>query len=362
MKRTGFSTDAGGASQSHGRATMADVATAAEVSIGTVSHVLNGTVAVSDDRRKRVIAAIEKLGYRPNMLAQSLRRHRTSVVGVCVPHVANTFFLQLVESFERLSIADGWENIHVFARLDQDHLREKMDWLVKLNVNGIILLPSIDAKETLDSIFQSGVPTVVVDRPLDDDRFDQVVTDAAGAMQEVIRGIAARNHRTILFATASLEYLVTKRRIAGLRQALAEHPDLEVRIIEIEGSEEGLVRQLASEFVADHPPTAVIVGSGQIAARMLRAMRKLGNLIPYWPAVVSFDQPDWADLSSPQISVVRHPVEAIAAKAWQMLIDRMSGHHGPGRHFLLSGQVDLRAAPSLGAAQHDKSRKKRDPV
>lgn len=328
--------------------TIEDVAKEAQVSLGTVSNVLNGTRVVSPDRHKRVLDAMERLGYKPNVMAQQLRRGKTSVVGICVPHVANTYFMQLVDTFEKLSMADGWDMIHVYARREAHHLKEKVDWLIKFQINGLIMLPSIDAHATFDAIAQSGVPAVIIDRPIDDPRFDQVVTDAAGAMEEIIVGLAARGHRSILFATASKDFLVTRLRTSGLTGALADHPDLTARVIEIEQTEEGLVRQLASEFVSTNPPTALIVGSAQIAARTFRALRRLDTLIEQWPALVSFDQPEWADLSDPPISIVRPPAEAIAAKAWQFLLDRMNGFDGSSRHILLSGKVELGAAPFVG--------------
>ena len=339
--------------------TIADVAKVANVSLGTVSNVLNGTRTVSRDRYDRVMLAIEQLGYKPNVLAQHLRRARNSVVGICVPHVANTYFMQLVDTLEKLSLKDGWDTIHVYARRDADHLKEKVDWLIKFQINGLIMLPSIDAHDTLDAIARSGVPTVIMDRPVDDPRFDQVVTDAAGAMEEIIAGLAARGHRSILFITASKEFLVTKLRTGGLTRALAEFPEMQAKVIEIEPSEEGLVRQFASEFVSNTPPTALVVGSGQIAARSFRALRRLDTLIEQWPALVSFDQPEWADLSDPPISIVRPPAEAIAAKAWQLLTDRMQGFDGPPRHFLLSGDVELSAARFIGKERPNEPQQRR---
>lgn len=341
--------------------TIADVARAAKVSLGTVSNVLNGTRVVSPDRHERVIKAIEQLGYKPNVLAQNLRRGRNSVVGICVPHVANTYFMQLVDVLEKLSLADGWDTIHVYARRDADHLKEKVDWLIKFQINGLIMLPSIDAHTTFDTIARSGIPAVIIDRPIDDPRFDQVVTDAAGAMEEIVAGLAARGHRSILFVTASKEFLVTKLRTGGLTQALLDFPEMKAKVIEIETTEEGLVRQFASEFVSSNPPTALVVGSGQIAARSFRALRRLETLIEQWPALVSFDQPEWADLSNPPISIVRPPAEAIAAKAWQLLSDRMQGFDGPPRHFLLSGDVELAAARFIGAGKQTEPRDRNIP-
>ena len=256
--------------------------------------------------------------------------------------------LRRSSSIEKLSLADGWDIIHVYARRDMHHLKEKVDWLIKFQINGLIMLPSIDAHATFDLIAKSSVPAVIIDRPIDDPRFDQVVTDAAGAMEEIIFGLAARGHRSILFVTASKDFLVTKLRTGGLTAALETLPQLNAKIIEIEPTDEGVVRQFASEFVSANPPTALVVGSGQLAARSFRALRRLGALLKEWPTLVSFDQPEWADLSDPPISIVRPPAEAIAAKAWRILTDRMQGFDGPPQHVLLKGDVELSAARFIG--------------
>jgi len=125
--------------------TMTDIAKEAGVSVGTVSNVVNGTIAVKQERRERVLQAIARLGYTPNVLAQSLRRRQSTVIGICVPHVANTYFMQIVDVFERLSAADRREIIHVYARREEDYLKEKVEWLIKFKISGLIMLPSIGA-------------------------------------------------------------------------------------------------------------------------------------------------------------------------------------------------------------------------
>ncbi len=324
--------------------TIADVARVADVSLGTVSNVLNGTRPVSPDRRERVQRAMEQLGYQPNLYAQGLRRGRNGIVGVCVPHVANTYFMRLVDVFERLSVAQGFETVHVYARRDADHLREKIDWLIKFKVGGLIMLPSIDARDTVEAIARSSIPAVIIDRPIDDTRFDQVVTDAAGAMERIINGLVARGHRNVLFVTASRAFLVTRVRTAGLERAQAALPGLHAKVIEVGQSEDGVEPALAPEFMRDDPPTAIVVGSARIAELLFRALRRLGPLVRRWPAIVSFDSPEWADLSSPPISVVRPPVEAISALAWELLVRRMRGVDKPPEHHLLAAEVDLGAA------------------
>jgi LacI family transcriptional regulator len=324
--------------------TIADVARTANVSLGTVSNVLNGTRAVSFERRDRVLKAIEELGYKPNAHAQGLRRGQNALVGLCIPHVSNTYFMRLVDIFEKLSIVHGFETVHVYARRDADHLLEKVEWLIKFQVGGLIMLPSIDSRPTFDAIARSRIPAVIIDRPVDDSRFDQVVTDAAGAMESIIRGLSARGHRDILFVTASKSFLVTKVRMEGLHAARDSLPDVTANVIEVGEGIEGMDRLLASEFERGRPPTALVVGSARLAAGTFRSLRRLGSLIEVWPEIVSFDEPEWADLSEPRVSIVRAPIEEIAAMAWKLLLRRIQGFNGPPEQHQLAAEVILSGA------------------
>lgn len=328
--------------------TIADVAREARVSLGTVSNVLNGTRAVSSDRRARVLSAIETLGFRPNVHAQGLRRARNSLVGLCIPHVANTYFMRLVDVIEKLSVSDGIDTVHVYARREADHLQAKVEWLIKFRVGGLIMLPSIDNRTTFDAIANSGTPTVIIDRPIEDDRFDQVVTDAAGAMEGIVNGLAARGHRRLLYVTGSKGFLVTKVRMAGLERTLGRHSGLAATMVEVDHLEAADAdRLLAAELVAGTRPTAVVAGSGRISAMILRALRELRLPRDDWPAVVSFDQPEWADLLDPPLSVVRPPIEEIASTAWQLLKRRMQDSAAAPEHHLLAAEIDLTSARFL---------------
>jgi LacI family transcriptional regulator len=326
--------------------TIADVAREAQVSLGTVSNVLNGTRAVGSDRRARVLAAIEALGFKPNAHAQGLRRTRNSLVGLCIPHVANTYFMRLVDVFEKLSVADGIETVHVYARREADHLLAKVEWLIKFQVGGLIMLPSIDNRPTLDAIAKSGTPAVIIDRPIEDERFDQVVTDAAGAMQDIVAGLALRGHRRLLYATGSKAFLVTKVRMKGLERALRDRTEVTATLIEVDNLERPQ-DLLVSALFTDPRPTAVVAGSSRISAMILRALRQLPIPRSDWPAVVSFDQPEWADLSDPPIAVVMPPIDAIAGPARQLLTRRMQDNQAIPEHHLLVAEIDLSRARSI---------------
>ena len=98
--------------------TIFDVAQRADVSVGTVSHVLNDSCKVSEGRRLRVHQAIKELGYLPNSLAQGLRRQRSRLVGLCLPHTSSAYLAALIDVFEEIAANRGYEIMQVLSRND----------------------------------------------------------------------------------------------------------------------------------------------------------------------------------------------------------------------------------------------------
>jgi LacI family transcriptional regulator len=179
------------------RPTINDVARLAAVSTGTVSHVLNGSRDVSVERRERVMHAIESLGYVPNLLAQNLRRNRARMVGLCMPHIGSGYFVTLSERLEELAAADGYDMFHVFTRYDGSAERQRVETLLRYDIGGVLLLPSWQPEATLDRLALSEIPTVILDRPTDDPRFDQVAVDVAGAMRQAAQELVAVGKRVL---------------------------------------------------------------------------------------------------------------------------------------------------------------------
>ena len=122
--------------------TISEVAKEANVSRATVSHVINNTRFVSEETRQRVEQAINELGYRPNVLARSLRLGETLTLGLILPDSSNTFFAEIGRSIEKAAFESGYNVI--FCNSDEDPEKESLyiDVLTKKQVDGIILVPT----------------------------------------------------------------------------------------------------------------------------------------------------------------------------------------------------------------------------
>lgn len=306
------------------RPTILDVAERAGVSVGTVSNVLNAPASVSEARRVRVLKAIDTLGYSQNLLAHGLRKRRSNMVGLCVPHTSNAYFSALVNAFEEIGSDRGFELLQVLSRRDSSHEVERVGALLKYKIGGLILIPGLNSETTFQLIQRSGTPVVVVDRVVRNERVDLVSFDNRGAMAEAAGRLIALGHRRLLFIVRQKGLLVAQRRIAGLTDAAEASPHkVALEIFECEHDEDALTRHVAATFGRPQAPTAIIASNSTLAAMTIRALGAHGIACPDRVSLLAFGEPEWADLVTPRLSVVRQPTDLMARRAWEFLIRRM---------------------------------------
>ncbi len=329
------------------RPTILDVAERAGVSAGTVSNVLNGAIRVSAERQRRVMEAIAALSYTQNPLAQGLRG-RTPVVGLCVPHTSVAYFAKLVDGFEEVASSRGFEIMQMLSHDDPRIEQKRVASLLNYHVGGIILVPSLRPAKALEAIAHSGTPLVVVDRPVARGRFDQVTFDNPGAMTQAANALLALGHRHILFMVRLRALATTRQRIAALQAATRAAGDATTTILECTSYYPAEITARLSQALREpRTPTAIIVSNSMFAACTLRAFETLGIACPADMSLLAFDEPDWAQLVTPKLSVVRQPTGDVARKAWEFLIRRMDDETTPVQTVELT--ADLVIAGSVAA-------------
>jgi LacI family transcriptional regulator len=319
--------------------TITDVARLADVSVGTVSHVLNGTIKVSAALRERVERAMAMLGYEQNMLAHAQRRQLAPVVGLSAPHVASAYLAALIDSFEDIAALRGYQMMQVLTRREPQIEMRRVRELLRHRIAGLLMVPTFDPRKTLDLVHASGTPAVLVDRPCDDGRFDEVTFDNRAVMGDAVGQLIRLGHRRILFVVESQVLSISRHRIEALRDRAGAAAAI---VMEAGDDGEDYARRLAGALHGRAAPTAVIVSNSVIAARTLHVLRDLGDCYPQRISLLAFEEPDWADLVSPGLSVIRQPVREIVRVAWSLLLQRMAGDTGPVQHLQLKAEIVLR--------------------
>jgi LacI family transcriptional regulator len=322
---------------------MRDVATRAAVSVATVSRVLNGSVSVGLDARERVQAAVAELGYRPNRLARNLRRQTAEIIGVVVADIENPHFTQMVRAVEDAAYSRGYRLLLCNTDEQADKQSAYIDMLAGERVSGVILSPSDPDGRELGELLDLGIPIVAFDRPITDPRADSVVSDGEGAARLATEHLLGAGHRAIAFLGGRRGVETAEARRGGYEAAMREaglalrEADGEFRI----GPAITATERLLSD---DGGVTALVVANNLMALGALKALAQHGRRVPDDVAIVALDDPFWAELVQPPLTVLAQPVRAMADAAMRLLLERIERRRGEPRHERYSFELRVRGS------------------
>jgi LacI family transcriptional regulator len=304
--------------------TMADVARLAGVNASTVSHVLNGTRAVSEPTREAVLSAITRTGYRQNTLARSLARSSTTTLGLASRFVSNPHFADLVTSIQSSARAAGYTLVLADTHDDPVEELRAVHELADRRVDGVLLAPSVHADdEALPFLATHRIPTVLLDRFADSD-VDQVAPENTDATALLTSHLADLGHRHLAFVAGLAGLSSTSERLAGFTRVVRER---HLTGVVLDGGSETDVAEAAvlEAFAGAGHPSAVVIGNNSMTIGTLRALRTLGLAVPDDVALACYDDPEWADLVEPRLTAIHQDVPAMATRAVTMILERLAG-------------------------------------
>jgi LacI family transcriptional regulator len=329
---------------------MREVAAAARVSIKTVSRVVNGEPGVTPRLSERVNAAVERVGYRHNLTASSLRRTdgRSSSIGIVLEDVSNPFASTLHRAIEDVAVARG---VLVFAgSSDEDGNRERqlVSAFASRRVDGLIIQPSSQDHSYLLAERKEGTAIVFVDRPPAFFDADTVLTDNVEGVRRGVRHLIAHGHRRIGYLGDLHTIATASMRHQGYLEELAAHGiDVDEKIVQLDrhGVESAEAAAL-DMFSRPRPPTALFTGQNLITIGAFRGLRKLSmhNRV----ALVGFDDFLLADLLEPGITVIAQDPVAIGRAAAEGLFRRLDGDHSPSIHLVVPTRLITRGSGEVG--------------
>ncbi len=326
------------------RVTINDVAAQAGVSKATVSHVINNTRFVTEETRDRVMQVITELGYRPSLVARSLTTNRTGNIGVIVSDVANNFFGDVLKGIEE--VFRPYSISLLVCNTDEVLEREDhfIDLLLRQRVDGIIAAATSQKWDVLQKAESLHTPLVVVDRAFDGLMGPYVgVNNFEGARMAVDHFVRC-GYREIGILAGFQRLSTMRERLEGFRFAMQEH-SLELpeewcvpSPLSIEAGKEAALRLL------DRPdrPRAIFINNNLLSLGMLLAIDELKLCCPEDLALIGFDDPAWAAVSCPPLTVIRQPSHEVGRMAAQLLLDLMNGIPHPETHIQLDCELVVR--------------------
>jgi LacI family fructose operon transcriptional repressor len=325
-------------------ASIKDVAKAAGVSTATVSRVLSNGLHVRSEVRERVMKAVDQLGYRPNLLARSLRSQQSNAIGLIVSDIRNPFFTSISRSVEDIAYEQGFRV--VLCNTDENPEKETiyLQLMQDESVAGVIFSPT---RQTAANFPSSTItfPTVVVDRTVKGADVDMVVLDNVDAAYRLTTHLIENGYQRIAALCGEMSTTGIERQI-GYEQALQANnfsPAREhVKYLQpkIETGYQATLKMLD----APHPPDALLTTNSLIAAGALQAIRERNLTIPDDIALVTFDETTWADLVQPPITLISQPTYEIGKIATELLLQRIADPDRPIRQVILKGQLLVRGS------------------
>jgi LacI family transcriptional regulator len=335
-------------------ATMNDVARVAEVSIATVSHVINGTRFVSPERADRVHAAMRELDYTPDATARSLRMGRTHTIGVVIPDNTNPFFAELARWIEEAGFDAGYTTILGNSGERTDRERQYVITLLSKRVDGLIIAPWRKPNAAMTRVLRKApIPIVVIDRDDVLRTADAVLYDDVGGGRQAGEHLLELGHTSIATIAGPPDPGHAPGRLEGFLAALAD-AGVAVGDDAIVTSDYHFAggRAATAELLARGGRfTALFAANDLMAAGAIRELTAHGLSVPGDVSVIGFDDAPLAEMTSPALTTVRQPVQEMGDTAVSLLLARVTGGADGtgGRHVLPTSLVVRESTAPPGA-------------
>lgn len=310
-------------------ATIKDVAKKANVSVATVSRVINQKGYVNEETRALVENAIKDLNYIPNELARSLFNKHSKLIGVLVPHFDTQFYAELIEGIENAAMKLGYK---IMLSNTQDNAKREKDYIhiySQYNIDGIIVASNA---HNVEQLIKSDLPIVTVDHILSENIPSITSNNILGgiiAAQRLISGGA----RYILELRGPSFLLTVSERSLGFRQVLVQN---NIPYISYDGDLINPDIDAITKIIQDHPEIdGVFATSDFLAIHAQTILQRMGKKIPSEVQVVGFDNIVYTTLVSPTITTIEQPIRRMGELALESLVKLLNEEHITDFHSVL---------------------------
>ncbi|MCM3215050.1 catabolite control protein A [Niallia taxi] len=307
--------------------TIYDVAREASVSMATVSRVVNGNPNVKPATRKKVLEVIDRLGYRPNAVARGLASKKTTTVGVVIPDISSTFYAELARGIE--DIATMYKYNIILSNSDQNKDKELhlLNTMLGKQVDGIVFMGGNITEEHVQEFEKSPVPIVLAASVESSKKISSVNIDYAQATYDAVKSFVEKGHKVIALVLGSLEEPINSdHKLEGYKRALADSGITfkEELVIEGDYTYESGMESFDKLMELDEKPTAIFVGSDEMAIGVIHSAEDKGFKVPEDFEIISSDNTKLTLMVRPQLTTIVQPLYDIGAVAMRLLTKYMN--------------------------------------
>lgn len=318
-----------------------DVAIEAGVSTATVSRVLSNKPYITSGMRDRVLAVVQKLGYRPNQVARSLRSQKSTIIGLIVSDVCNPFFTDISRTVEDCAYEQGYS---VFLCNSDGDEKKELKYLHEMydqNVAGVIISPT---KNTCDNFnkLAFNIPMVIYDRTARECDVDNITIDNMDAAYLLTKHLISNGYKRL--AGVFCNEITGLERCKGFKKAIKEANLEQPQIVMIPSKiSTGYTATLKLLNLTPHPD-AILATDNVILEGSMQAILELGLKIPNDVGLVGFDDVSWMTLVKPPITVIRQPTDEIGRMAVDLIMHRIKEPTRPAMQIILKSQLIIRGS------------------
>ncbi|MFK4008753.1 catabolite control protein A [Bacillus safensis] len=307
--------------------TIYDVAREANVSMATVSRVVNGNPNVKPTTRKKVLEAIDRLGYRPNAVARGLASKKTTTVGVIIPDISSIFYSELARGIE--DIATMYKYNIILSNSDQNTDKELhlLNTMLGKQVDGIVFMGGNITDVHVEEFKRSPVPIVLAASVEEQAQTPSVNINYEQAIYDSVQLLVEKGHKRIAFVSGPMtEPINSVRKLAGYKRALEEAGIAfdDALVAEGDYSYDSGIEALAHLLEQSDKPTAVIAATDEMALGVIHGAQDRGVSIPEDLEVIGFDNTRLSLMVRPQLTTVVQPTYDIGAVAMRLLTKLMN--------------------------------------
>lgn len=304
--------------------TIYTVAREAQVSMATVSRVVNGNPNVKPATRQKVLEVIKRLNYRPNAVARGLASKRTTTVGVVIPSITNPYFAELALGIDDIASMYKYNIILANSDYDNEKILKVVRNLLAKQVDGMIFM-GYDLSDSLQAEFKSSnTPVVVAGSVVKDKNLPAVRIDYRKATKEAVSRLLKHNGGQVAMITSSLAYSINgQERLGGYQDALKEAgvPFDDRLVIETDGTYKGIYDQATS--IANRNIKAAYVTNDHLAVGLLNGLTDHDIKVPEDFEIISSNDTKYTRLCRPMLSSITQPLYDIGAVSMRLLTKLM---------------------------------------
>ncbi|QNN40927.1 LacI family DNA-binding transcriptional regulator [Pedobacter roseus] len=312
-----------------------DIAVKANVSITTVSFIINGKAkekSISEAVIEKVEKIIAESGYKPNQIARSLRTGNSNIIGLIIEDISNSFFSRIARLIEDKAYKRGYKIIYSSTENSVDKAKELINMFKSRKVDAYIISPIKGIEEDVKMLLEDGNPVIFFDRNLPDINTSYVGADHFNASYQSIQSFIDQGKKNIALVTTDINVEQIVERYDGYKKALEdngikydENLVLKIHFNQEESETISQIKQLLEQKKID----AVLFATNYLAISGLKVLKQINKKIGDDFAIIAYDDHEAFELHTPGISTVQQPLEEIAENVIKLILKQLSSKAKP---------------------------------